>query len=69
MKPSESFANYFPVYGRVLSITPPTNSDAGEGRVCWKFMQPITGRQDKSLWRSCVLQHGLDDDSHQSLRA
>lgn len=69
MKTSESFANYFPVYGRVLPITPPTNRDAGEGRMCSKFMQPVTGRQRKSLWRSCVLQHGLDDESHQCLRA
>lgn len=68
METGESFANYFPVYGRVLSITPPLTEKVEVDY--WYNMSVIyeaseTGRQHKSCWRSSILPNGLDGEPHQ----
>lgn len=67
MKTSESFANYFPVYGRVLSITPPLTEKLEETGYNMSVIYEAseTARQQESCWRSSILLHGLDGDPHQ----
>lgn len=69
MKTSESFANYFPVYGRVILITPPLCLMLQKQGDVRQFMKPVTGRIHKSLWHSCILPHGLDGGPHKYLSA
>lgn len=67
MKTGESFANYFPVYGRVLSITPPLTEklETTGYNVSVIYEASETGRQHKSCWRSGILLNGLGGEPHQ----
>lgn len=67
MKTGESFANYFPVYGRVLSITPPPTEKLRETEYNMLVIYEASksGRQHKSCWRSSILLNGLDVKPHQ----
>lgn len=63
----ESFANYFPVYGRVLSITPPLTEKLEKSGYNMSVIYVVsdTGRQHKSCWCSSISLNGLDGAPHQ----
>lgn len=67
MKTGESFPNYFPVYGRMLCITPPLTEKLKQMGYNMSVIYEAceTGRQHKSCQHSSILLRGLDGEPHQ----
>lgn len=67
MKTGESFPNYFPVYGRMLCITPPLTEKLRQMGYNMSVIYEAceTCRQHKSCQHSGILRRGLDGEPHQ----